>query len=55
MNIQKTIGICGGNARISKTRITVWALVSNELLLYAWDYYDRNKEEIEFLIKDKGE
>lgn len=26
--IQKTLGICGGNARIRSTRIPVWTLVS---------------------------
>jgi len=26
--IQKTLGICGGNARIRDTRIPVWTLVS---------------------------
>lgn len=26
--IQKTLGICGGNARIRDTRISVWTLVS---------------------------
>ncbi|BAU08314.1 DUF433 domain-containing protein [Fischerella thermalis CCMEE 5330] len=26
--IQKTPGVCGGNARIRDTRITVWTLVS---------------------------
>jgi len=26
--IQKTVGVCGGNARIRDTRIPVWTLVS---------------------------
>lgn len=26
--IQKTLGVCGGNARIRNTRIPVWTLVS---------------------------
>ena len=26
--IQKTLGVCGGNARIRSTRIPVWTLVS---------------------------
>ena len=26
--IQKTIGICGGNARIRNTRIPVWTIIS---------------------------
>jgi uncharacterized protein (DUF433 family) len=26
--IQKTLGVCGGNARIRDTRIPVWTLVS---------------------------
>lgn len=29
--IQKTLGICGGNARIRNTRIPVWTLVSFRL------------------------
>lgn len=26
--VQKTLGVCGGNARIRDTRIAVWTLVS---------------------------
>jgi type III restriction enzyme len=31
--IQKTPGICGGNARIRDTRIAVWTLVSFQILV----------------------
>ncbi len=32
--VEKTIGICGGNARIVNTRITVWGLVNAKQIGY---------------------
>jgi uncharacterized protein (DUF433 family) len=68
--IQKTPGVCGGDACIRNTRITVWGLVSYrklglsdqrileaiqgltpEDLTAAWDYYGKNKEEIDEAIR----
>jgi uncharacterized protein (DUF433 family) len=67
--IEKTPGVCGGDARIRRMRIPVWLLVemrqrgaSDEefFLCYpsltpadlaaAWEYYERNKEEIDDAI-----
>jgi uncharacterized protein (DUF433 family) len=64
--VMKTPNVCGGDACIRKTRITVWGLVEyrklglpdGEILRRlpdlttadleaAWDYYQRNLEEIE--------
>ena len=72
--IQKTPDVCGGDACIRNTRITVWGLVEwkklglSELeilervqgltladLEVAWQYYDRNREEIEQAIRDNEE
>ncbi len=72
--IQKTLDVCGGDACIRNTRITVWGLVEwkklglSELeilervqgltladLEVAWQYYDRNREEIEQAIQDNEE
>jgi uncharacterized protein (DUF433 family) len=68
--IQKTPDVCGGDARIRDTRITVHGLVewrqlglSDEQILAsipgltpadlaaAWSYYDRNREEIDGVIR----
>ena len=67
--IEKTPGVCGGEARIRRTRIPVWLLVEirqgggsdAEILVdyplltpadlaAAWEYYDRNRQEIEAAI-----
>jgi len=69
--IQQTPGVCGGDACIRNTRITVWGLVQrrkhglsdSELLRriagltladleVAWDYYERNQEELEQAIRE---
>jgi type III restriction enzyme len=66
--------VCGGDACIRDTRITVWGLVewrqlglSDEEVLQrvpgltpadleaAWEYYGRNREEIEQAIRDNDE
>jgi uncharacterized protein (DUF433 family) len=68
--IQKTADVCGGDACIRNTRITVWGLVlsrklgaSDESILentdgltpddlaVAWDYYARNRAEIDEAIR----
>jgi uncharacterized protein (DUF433 family) len=69
--IQKTPGVCGGDACIHKTLIPVWSLVAArhlgasdaDLLRYfvtpltpadvaaAFDYYERNREEIDEEIR----
>jgi uncharacterized protein (DUF433 family) len=68
--IQKTPEVCGGDACIRNTRITVWGLVayrklglSDTRLLEiiegltaadlkaAWDYYERNRQEIDEEIR----
>jgi type III restriction enzyme len=41
-NIQKTPGVCGGNARIRDTRIPVWSLVSFHQQGAPDDYLLRN-------------
>jgi uncharacterized protein (DUF433 family) len=67
--IEKTPDVCGGDARVRRTRIPVWLLVeyrqagltdSKLLEAYpsltaadltcAWEYYDRNKKEIDEAI-----
>ena len=72
--IQKTPGVCGGDACIRNTRITVWGLVNYRKLGLtdarllevidgltradldaAWDYYSRNRVEIDQAIKDNEE
>jgi uncharacterized protein (DUF433 family) len=72
--IQKTPGVCGGDACIRNTRIMVWLLVSlkrqgateDQLLSnfptldsndlgVAWEYYRRNREEIDKAIKENEE
>jgi uncharacterized protein (DUF433 family) len=66
--------VCGGDACIRDTRLTVWGLVewrqlglSDEEVLQrvsgltpadleaAWDYYGRNREEIEQAIRENEE
>ena len=73
-SIQKTPDVCGGDACIRNTRITVWGLVNyrklgltNARILEvidgltqadldaAWDYYSRNRAEIDGAIKDNEE
>ena len=72
--IQKTPDVCGGDACIRDTRITVWGLVEwknlglieseiitriQELtaadLEAAWEYYEKNREEIEQAIRENEE
>jgi uncharacterized protein (DUF433 family) len=72
--IQKTAGVCGGDACIRNTRITVWGLVQRRQhgladtevlrrlpgvtladLEAAWDYYERNRDEIEQAIRENDE
>ena len=72
--IQKTPDLCGGDACVRDTRITVWGLVewkklgltepeivdrvvglTEEDLEVAWEYYDKNREEIEQAIRDNEE
>jgi uncharacterized protein (DUF433 family) len=72
--IQKTPDVCGGDACIRDTRITVWGLVEwkklgltapeiiNRIqglteadLEAAWEYYDKNREEIEQAIRENEE
>jgi uncharacterized protein (DUF433 family) len=72
--VQKTPGVCGGDACIRDTRITVWGLVNYRRLGLidarllevidgltqadldaAWDYYNRNRDEIDQAIKDNEE
>jgi len=72
--IQKTPDVCGGDACIRNTRITVWGLVEwkkrglgeQEILEriqgltqadleVAWEYYDRNRKEIEQAIRENEE
>jgi uncharacterized protein (DUF433 family) len=67
--IEKTPDVCGGDARIRRTRIPVWLLVeyrqagltdsqlleaypslSTADMICAWEYYDRNKKEIDEAI-----
>jgi type III restriction enzyme len=68
--VQKTPDVCGGDACIRKTRITVWGLVlgrrlgasdarllentvglTPDDLAVAWDYYRRNRTEIDDAIR----
>jgi type III restriction enzyme len=68
--VQKTPDVCGGDACIRKTRITVWGLVlgrrlgatdarllentvglTPDDLAVAWDYYRRNRIEIDDAIR----
>jgi uncharacterized protein (DUF433 family) len=72
--IEKTPDVCGGDARIRRTRIPVWLLVEMKQrgaseqefflcypsltqadLIAAWEYYERNKEEINDAIKKNEE
>jgi uncharacterized protein (DUF433 family) len=72
--IQKTPEVCGGDACIRNTRITIWGLVEwkklgltdAEILQRvrgltvadleaAWQYYDRNREEIERALRENEE
>jgi uncharacterized protein (DUF433 family)/predicted nuclease of predicted toxin-antitoxin system len=72
--IQKTPDVCGGDACIRDTRITVWGLVEwknlglteSEIITRiqgltsadleaAWEYYEKNREEIEQAIRENKE
>lgn len=72
--IEKTPGVCGGDACIRRTRITVAGLVewrdmglsSTQILEQhpdltaadlevAWDYYEKNSEEIDQAIRENAE
>ena len=72
--IQKTPDVCGGDACIRDTRITVWGLVEWKQLGLtepeiisriqgltaadleaAWEYYEKNREEIEQAIRENEE
>ena len=72
--IQKTPDVCGGDACIRDTRITVWGLVewkkigltepeiisriqglTTADLEAAWEYYEKNREEIEQAIRENAE
>ena len=69
--IQKTLGVCGGDACVRNTRYTVAGLVAwrrlglhdDQILRQqpdltqadldaAWEYYDKNSEEINQAIRD---
>jgi uncharacterized protein (DUF433 family) len=50
--IEKTPGVCGGDACIAFTRIPVWVLVSATDLTNAWVYAAVNSEEIAIAIQE---
>jgi len=52
-SIEKTPGICGGDARVRNTRIAVWLLVGYRKDGVSEWYYAEHHEEIEAALREQ--